>query len=73
MGWQEPDGLQQGEVQGPTAGEEQPQAPPENVGEHLGRKGPGGAGGLQVEHWSAMCPCLKEGHWYLGCVSCWLG
>jgi len=32
------------------------------------RKEPGGPGGYQVEHEPVMCPCCKEGEWYLGCI-----
>ena len=62
--------VQQGEVRSPAPGEEQPQAPVYSggrpAGKQLGRKGPGGAGGPQVERQPAMCPWGKEGEWYPG-------
>ncbi|KAK4827955.1 LOW QUALITY PROTEIN: hypothetical protein QYF61_022657 [Mycteria americana] len=36
------------------------------AGKQLGRKGPGGPGGLQVEHEPAMYSCIKEDYWYPG-------
>lgn len=62
-GWQEPHEAKQ-EVQSPTAGEEQPQAPVEAggwpAGKQLCRKEPGSPGGDQIEHEPTMCPCHEE-------------
>jgi len=61
MGRQEPHEVQQGEVQSPAPGEEQPHAPvydgDHSVEKQLCREGPGGPGGHQVDHEAAICPC----------------
>lgn len=65
MNCQEPDAVQQGDLQCPAPGEEEPQtlvhAGGHLAGEQVGRNGPGGPGGHQVEQKAAMCPCHKEG------------
>ena len=57
--------VQQGEVQIPAPREEQAHAPVHAggwlAGKQIGRKGPGGPGGHQVEHEPAMGPYGKEG------------
>jgi len=70
LGTEEPDEVQQGQVQGPAPGEEQPQAPVEArggpPGEQLCGKGPGCPGGRQVNHEPAVCPGCQEGQWHPG-------
>ena len=68
LGRKETDQGQQGQVQGPTAREEQPHAPVQAgdwpTGEQLCGERPGSPGGRQVDHEPAVCPCCKEGQWH---------
>jgi len=70
LGREEPDEVQQGQVQGPAPGEEQPHAPLEAwrgpAGVQLCREGPGCLGGRQVHHEPAVCPGCQEGQWHSG-------
>ena len=67
MGRQEPDEIQQGQVQGPAPGEEQPHAPVQAwggpAGEQLCREGPGRPGRRQVNHEPVVCPGCQESQW----------
>ena len=64
---EEPDEVQQGQMQGPAPGEEQPQAPVQArgrpAGEQLCGEGPGCPSGWQVDHESAVCPGYQEAQW----------
>ena len=64
---EEPDEVQQGQVQGRAPGEEQPHAPVQAwgrpAGEQLCREGLGCAGGRQVNQEPAVCPGCQEGQW----------
>jgi len=64
---EEPDKIQQGQVQDPAPGEEQPHAPVQTwggpAGEQLYGEGPGSAGGRQADHEPAVCPGCQEGQW----------
>jgi len=57
---EEPDEIQQGQVQDPAPGEEQPHAPVKacgrTAGEQLCREGSGCAGGRQAIHEPVVCP-----------------
>jgi len=70
LGHDEPDEVQQGQMQGPAPGEEQPHAPVQawagRAGEQLCGEGPGSAGGRQVNHELAVCPGCQEGQWHSG-------
>jgi len=72
LGTEEPDEVQQGQVQGPAPGDEQPHAPVEAwggpAGEQLCGEGPGSAGGRQIDHEPAVCPGCQEGQWDPGCI-----
>jgi len=63
----EPEEVQQGQVQGPAPGEEQPHASVHAqgspAGEQLCGEGPGCPGGRQVDHEPAVCPGCQEGQW----------
>jgi len=64
LGAEEPDEVQQGQMQGPAPGEEQPhvsvQARGGPAGEQLCGEGPGCPGGRQVNHEPAVCPGCQE-------------
>ena len=64
---EEPDEVQQGQVQGPAPGEEQPHASVQDQGrpsgEQLCGEGPRCPGGWQVDHEPAACPGCQEGQW----------
>jgi len=68
--FKEPDEVQQGQVQDPAPGEEQPHALVQAwggpVGEQLCGEGPGCPGGRQVDHEPAVCPGCQEGQWHSG-------
>ena len=70
LGREEPDEVQQGQVQGPAPGEEQPDAPVEAwcgpAGEQLCGEGPGCPGERQVDHEPAVCPGCQKGQWHSG-------
>ena len=65
LGGEEPDELQQGQMQGPASGEEWPIAPVQAWGSPAGKQlcgeRPGSAGGRQVDHEPAVCPGCQEG------------
>jgi len=65
LGREERDEIQQGQVQGPAPGEEQPHAPVQAWGRPAGKQlygeGPGSAGGRQADYEPAVCPCCEEG------------
>ena len=67
LGREEPDEVQQGQMQGPAPGEEQPHASVQAWGgpawEQLCGEGPGCPGGRQVNHEPAVCPGCQEGQW----------
>jgi len=67
LGKEEPDEVQQGQMQGPAPGEEQPHAAVQAWGGPAGMQlcgeGPGSAGGRQVDHEPAVCPGCQEGQW----------
>ena len=60
LGREEPDEVQQGQVQGPAPGKEQPHAAVQawgrSTGEQLSGEGPGCPGGRQVNHEPAWLP-----------------
>ena len=62
---EEPDEVQQGQMQGPAPREEQPHAPVQAWGrpaaEQLCGEGPGCPSGQQVNHEPAVCPGCQEG------------
>jgi len=64
---EEPDEVQQGQVQGPAPGEEQPHAPLQArdgpAGEQHCGEGPGCPGERQVDHEPALCPGCQESQW----------
>ena len=64
------DEIQQGQMQGPTPGEEQPQASVQSwgwpTGEQLCGEWPGCPGGWQIDREPAVCPGCQEGWWYPG-------
>ena len=67
LGREEPDEVQQGQVQGPAPGQEQPHAPVQAwggpAGEQLCGEGPGSVGGRQVDHEPAVCSGCQESQW----------
>ena len=67
LGREEADEIQQGQVQGPAPGEEQPHAPVKAwggpAGEQLCGQGPGCPSGRQVHNEPAVCPGCQEGQW----------
>jgi len=64
---EETDEIQQGQVQGPAPGEEQPHASVQAWDRPAGvqpcGEGPGSAGGQQVAHEPAVCPGCQECQW----------
>lgn len=68
MGCQEPHAVEQGRMQNPAHGKDQPQAAVypggHSAGKQLGRKGLG-PNGHQVENEPEMGPCDKGSEWYL--------
>lgn len=64
--WGDTHQVQQGEVQSPAPGEEQPHVPGRAggyaAGKQPGSKGPGGPCGQRVEYKPTVCPCCKENH-----------
>jgi len=69
LGREEPDEVQQRQMQGPAPGEEPPHAPVkawgEPAGEQLCGEGSGCPGGRQVDHEPAVCPGCQESQWDL--------
>ena len=67
LGREEPDEVQQGQVQGPAPGQEQSHASVQAwggpAGEQLCAEGPGCPGGRQVNHEPAVCPGCQESQW----------
>jgi len=66
LGREEPDEVQEGQVQGPGPGEEQPHAPVQAWGgpaeEQLCGERPECPGEQQFNHEPAVCPCCQEVH-----------
>ena len=66
-GDKEPDEIQQGKVQGPAPGEEQPHVQAQAWGrpavEQLCGEGPGCPGGWQGDREPTVCPGYQEGQW----------
>ena len=67
LGREEPDEIQQGQVQGPAPGKEHSHAPVQAwggpAGEQLCGEIPGCPGGRQVNHEPAVSPGCQEGQW----------